>query len=485
MNLQSFWRWLTGKTDERIISRLNQNIREDVAVSKTTPFPLELILNRKHLEYWYSYLHGHLIAYQQWQEEQKFLTNKVTQLEILEQQLQEKQQEKQNLIDELATYPTRKFRERFYQDYYLLQNKLFELATEFQQQEALRRQQELITSISTYLEFFNGESNAFRKLARNQEQIYQDISLLFPVFLSTLHSLRNLFPHPDSSYIDQLIVDEAGQIPLHQVFSALVRSKKALIVGDPMQLVPVITLSNQQKEKYLEKAFLKRGLTETDYENFSPTTISAYHRGAGVNEELGDKGLGIMLVEHYRCVPVIASFCGSLCYPSMKIKTTAKPSLMGANLIAYHVNGKKTEGINQPEIEMVATIIEDLKKVGYSFNTPNNKQTIGVISPYRHQADNLYKYLQSRYQDCTKNVVGTVHTFQGGEKSVIILSTRQCREKDTLWFINRRPNLLNVAVSRAKELFILVGNLQRLKQGGGYTKQLVEYIETHGEIRED
>ncbi|MGI2909745.1 AAA domain-containing protein [Tolypothrix sp. VBCCA 56010] len=55
--------------------------------------------------------------------------------------------------------------------------------------------------------------------------------------------------------------------------------------------------------------------------------------------------------------------------------------------------------------------------------------------------------------------MGTIHTFQGGEKSVIILSTRQCRKEDSLWFINRRPNLLNVAVSRARELFILVGNL--------------------------
>ena len=78
--------------------------------------------------------------------------------------------------------------------------------------------------------------------------------------------------------------------------------------------------------------------------------------------------------------------------------------------------------------------------------------------------------------------MGTVHTFQGGQKSVIILSTRQCDSKDSLWFINRRPNLLNVAVSRARELFILVGNLERLR-AGEYSKLLVEYIEQFGEMR--
>ncbi len=66
---------------------------------------------------------------------------------------------------------------------------------------------------------------------------------------------------------------------------------------------------------------------------------------------------------------------------------------------------------------------------------------------------------------------------------MILLSTRQCRKEDSLWFINRRPNLLNVAVSRARELFILVGNLEHLEQGGGYTKMLVEHIRQHGEIR--
>lgn len=78
--------------------------------------------------------------------------------------------------------------------------------------------------------------------------------------------------------------------------------------------------------------------------------------------------------------------------------------------------------------------------------------------------------------------IGTVHTFQGGQKSTIIVSTRQSQPTDGLWFINRQPNLLNVAVSRAKELFILVGNLERLKTEG-YTQQLVDYIEQFGTIR--
>jgi superfamily I DNA and/or RNA helicase len=112
----------------------------------------------------------------------------------------------------------------------------------------------------------------------------------------------------------------------------------------------------------------------------------------------------------------------------------------------------------------------------------DSDNTIGVISPYRRQVDALTQRLKSRWSDFSPKSIGTVHTFQGGQKSVIIFSTRQCQSTDSLWFINRRPNLLNVAVSRARELFILVGNLARISEGG-YTRELVEYIKEFGEMR--
>lgn len=68
---------------------------------------------------------------------------------------------------------------------------------------------------------------------------------------------------------------------------------------------------------------------------------------------------------------------------------------------------------------------------------------------------------------------------------MIILSTKVCRQQHSINWINRRPNLLNVAVSRAKELFILVGNLHRLEdRSGEYTRQLVEHIREQGVILE-
>ena len=357
----------------------------------------------------------------------------------------------------------------------------FKRSFAFLQQEALRRKDDIIFSIKTYIDVLNHDWDAKRQFRQDGDKVYRDISLLFPVFFSTLHSIRRLFPYLHHHCIDQAIIDEAGQISVHLPFPLLVRSRRAMFLGDPWQLEPVISLSDEEKDIYREKAFLTRGLTDSDFDRYSPTSCTAYHRAAGGSAKEGDLGNSITLKQHYRCVPEIARFCASLCYPDMEIKTSPKSSGFGKNLIACHVEGTINDHVNVAEIDRVEALIEELLEAGYCLSSPENHNTIGVISPYRLQADAITERLQSRWGRSFKNSLGTVHKFQGGQKSVIILSTRQCQPTDSLWFINRRPNLINVAVSRTQELFILVGNLDVLLTEG-YTKQLVEYIEQFGEI---
>ncbi|UKP01546.1 DEAD/DEAH box helicase [Nostoc sp. UHCC 0870] len=425
---------------------------------------------------------GLLAEASNWQKQQNSFDSTQQQLESLQQELTDLINRRSQVETRLTTYPTKDFYSRFYTELHSLQVELFEWSWQFQQQEARRRKDEVIASMRTYIAVMNGEWDAYRQLSLNWRNIYRDISLLFPVFLCTLHSIRNLLPYPDSGCIDQVIVDEAGQIPPHQVFPVLVRCNRALIVGDPLQLEPVVNLSDQKKEEYRSKSFLEQGLTDVDYDRYSPTASTAYHRAAGASGQIQDIGQGIILKYHYRCAPVIADFCDRLCNYGMIIKTEPKASRLGTNLIGCHVEGKLENNVNWAEVDAVEALIEELLAAGYCLNSPDSNNTIGVISPYRRQVNALTQRLQSRWTNFSDKSIGTVHTFQGGQKSVIIFSTRQCQPTDSLWFINRRPNLLNVAVSRARELFILVGNLERISEGG-YTRELVEYIREVGEMR--
>ncbi|MHC5713148.1 MAG: AAA domain-containing protein [Nostoc sp.] len=131
----------------------------------------------------------------------------------------------------------------------------------------------------------------------------------------------------------------------------------------------------------------------------------------------------------------------------------------------------------------VETAIASLLKHGYDLDAADKSKTIGVMSPFSHQANALRYRLSNRWRNFSWDDIGTVHTFQGGEKAAIIFSPYQCHQEHSFWFLNGKPNLLNTAVSRARKLFILVGNLRELELAGGETKRLVEHIRQHGEIR--
>ena len=60
--------------------------------------------------------------------------------------------------------------------------------------------------------------------------------------------------------------------------------------------------------------------------------------------------------------------------------------------------------------------------------------------------------------------IGTVHRFQGGERSIVIFTTVVTRP-ESLPFLNERVNLLNVAVSRAKEHLLVIGHEPTLAAG--------------------
>ncbi|MGI2907606.1 DEAD/DEAH box helicase [Tolypothrix sp. VBCCA 56010] len=388
--LTTLWQKLTRTTERHILRKLHKQISAPVLATLATPFPFQIPLTRESLSAACSSVATQLEAAHQWHAKFQKLADTQTHLDSLQRRQDDLVAQKKLVEKRLAGYPTQDFYTRFYTEHHPLAVHLFEWSWQYLQLQALQRKHEVIASLKTYISVLSGEWEAYRTFGRDWRNIYSDLSLLFPVITSTLHSVRNLLPYPDSGCIDQLIVDEAGMIPVHQLFPTLVRCKKALVVGDPLQLEPVISFSKQTLEQYCTQAFLERGLSESDYDRYSPTagdTATAYHRAAGASGQSGDLGNGIILKEHHRCVPPIITFSDRLCNYGLIIKTPDKASALGSNLIAYHVEGKYESHTNPEETRAVEAIIEELLKYGYCIDSPDNEKTIGVISPYRRQAN--------------------------------------------------------------------------------------------------
>ncbi|MHC5597516.1 MAG: AAA domain-containing protein [Nostoc sp.] len=477
----SWWKkillWFSGRTERQIVTKTATACQPAILNTVNSIFPVKVPETRNDLIQQAWLVSERLANAEELNTVQKRLKEIAGDMTNTEYQRDEVSRELTFLENTLAI-PLEDFYASFYQNFHYQHKELFELSRKFITQQALCNKERVKGSLELYSNVLAGGNwKDKKKMAENLNEHIKNVSLFFPVITSTLLSIKNILPWVEEC-VDRTIVDEAGMIDLHKTFPLLVRSRKAIIVGDPLQIEPVITLSKQRRNEYCQTAFLNRGLTEIDYHRYSPEeeySATTYHRAAGASGEDNDQGQGICLIEHYRCQPSIIEYCNAIAKYGLEVKTPPVTSLLNSHLVAYHVEGSISRNVNQEEILAVSDVIQHLQKQGYSL------QDIGVISPFNVHAMALRENLTQKFSGLDKKSVGTIHTFQGSEKKVIILSTKVCGIQDNVNWINKRPNLLNVAVSRAKELFILVGNLYTLEKGK-LTRQLVEHIREYGDI---
>ncbi|WP_260446874.1 AAA domain-containing protein [Nostoc sp. 2RC] len=478
--------WLTRSTEQQILKKTASKCEQYILQTIDTPFPVKNPNNRSIFIQELGYVNTRIERTIEFQNIKNHLREGVEKTQRFTNELHSISTELVALENRLKIN-LKDFYHDFHVDYHEEHKRLFELSRQLLKQEALRNKEDVKKALTAYSNFITGSERNRRYFSQNLEKLEENlkaISLIFPVITSTLLSVKNMLPCV-TDCIDRIIVDEAGMIPQHQTFPLLFRCRNAIIVGDPLQIEPIINLSNPRGEQYRDSAFIKRGLSELDYHLYSPEETelaTTYHRAAGASGEDGDAGQGIKLVEHYRCQPSIIQFCDRIVGYGLQVKTKPASSLLTTNLVAYHVEGSIQNNVNAEEVAVVSEVIKHLISQGYS------PEDIGVISPFSIHAQALKHSLpkQKELSGLQKEAIGTIHQFQGSQKRVIILSTKVCRPQDnrSCDWLNSKPNFLNVAVSRAEELFILVGNLYRLEKAQGYTRKLVEHIREHGEIFE-
>lgn len=357
------------------------------------------------------------------------------------------------------------FADYFRTNFYSLNYRLYIQSLRFMEQYALKNKDKVLKAIG-YLKAENQfeyikEHYGFKK--EKLEDMLKWISLVYPVSTSTLASIPQMFqgvyPNNVKPY-NIVLADEAGMINVIDMIPALRRANRAIIVGDPKQLPPIVQLDDvfsvDLEEKY-NPIFIER---------YNPLKISAFHRAAGTLEG-GYKaiGRGVILDEHRRCAPQIAKlFIDIAEYEGLKI-CTHNPNnkafyKIKEQLIFFDIKAAKNlkfGKVNLAEIKIIDTILKKLSNAGYDL-----KKDVGIITPYRNQESELIKAFGQILDHSDKeSKIGTVHKFQGAEFKVIIFSS-VVNEEDSLDFINQDPSLINVAISRAKEIFIAVGDFVAL-----------------------
>lgn len=251
----------------------------------------------------------------------------------------------------------------------------------------------------------------------------------YPVVLSTTYSLRSSLS--SAFTYDYVIVDEASQVDLATGVLALSCAKNAVVVGDLKQLPNVI---DDKTKKETNEIFKNYNIS--DKYNYSKhsllSSVSEVYNGVS----------RVMLREHYRCNPQIIGFCNQKFYDN-QLLILSEEQLDKNPLVVYKtVAGNHSR--NRTNIRQIDVI---LKEVIPNEKIDINNDSVGVVTPYRNQTEQLKKAFST-----TKVKADTVDKFQGQEKDVIILSTVD----DEITDFADDPNRLNVAVSRAINQLIVV-----------------------------
>lgn len=225
---------------------------------------------------------------------------------------------------------------------------------------------------------------------------------------------------------DYVIMDEASQVDITTGALALSCAMNAVIVGDSKQLPNVISREEKQAIQVIQTAFHVDDRYNALMHSFLTSCIDVFAEAPTT-----------LLREHYRCHPKIIEFCNQRFYDNQLITMTTNMGQEEAIRVVQTVKGNHARNkFNQREIDVITQ--EILPQYA-------DKGSIGIITPYHNQAQAINRIIG-------EDIASTVHKYQGRECDTIIMSTVDSSPTA----FSDDPNLLNVAISRAKAHLCIV-----------------------------
>ena len=289
--------------------------------------------------------------------------------------------------------------------------------------------------------------------------LWGTLFLTVPVVSTTFASFGRLFSHLWDSKIGWLLIDEAGQASAKAAVGAIMRSQRVVVVGDPLQLEPIVGLPSSV-QSILHKEIKAHDMALSDFTSVQKRADFIEHHGTILeSDEENSIWVGSPLRVHRRCNSPMFDISNVTTYKGLMVQgkeagKSALPSSCWIDVPSVTNNGHwiEEEGIHAEQL-VRELIYKDV-----------DKDDIYLISPFRDVVKGLTELFESNKLIDVKKRVGTIHTVQGKEAKVVILvlGSDPKNEGARAWAA-LKPNLLNVAVTRAKEKLYIIGNKDKWK----------------------
>ncbi|NUJ09637.1 AAA domain-containing protein [Bacillus paranthracis] len=296
------------------------------------------------------------------------------------------------------------------------------------------------------------------------QAMFDTIFLLTPIISSTFASVSRFLRDLKTEDIGWLFIDEAGQATPQSTIGAIWRSRNVVVVGDPLQIPPVVTLSDDQLKLIANESagitsessfFYHLTRSEVSVQEFAD--LNNKYGGTMSDSKNNTKWLGSPLRVHRRCDSPMFEICNKTTYQDKMLHATKNKDMVEDPMYMsqwFNIGGRTTGSGNHYIPEQGQKAIEIANK----FTQNNPGKDCYIISPFVSVVQKL-KQINKNAVENKKIEIGTVHTFQGKEAPLVILVLGVDDQRTgPLDWASSTPNLLNVAASRAKKYFVVIGN---------------------------
>lgn len=296
------------------------------------------------------------------------------------------------------------------------------------------------------------------------ERAWQTLFLLVPVVSTTFSSVGSMFARLGRESIGWVLVDEAGQATPQAAAGALWRARRAVLVGDPLQLEPVVTMPAALQRRLLRA----HGVDE----HWLPSATSAQAVADRTNRygtylpapDTDDEHVwvGSPLRVHRRCEEPMFTVSNEVAYGGLMVHGTEprafpdaeRSGLLPSRWLNTDDPARPSDAPwGQRDRRAFEFVLDGLHRHGVDV------ERVRVIAPFRALVAECQKVCRGR-DGWTPALIqercATVHRAQGKEADVVVLVLGGGRPGAREWAA-RTPHLLNVAASRAKRRLYVIG----------------------------
>jgi len=320
------------------------------------------------------------------------------------------------------------------------------------------------SQVKTELMSLNSEIKAIRNRLLEIEKLLEEtkINVLSEAKLvATTLTKTYLSKELDNINFDVLIVDEASMAPMPMVYWAASKVKKGItIVGDFKQLPPICVSADDIAKKWLGRSIYQQlNIDSIEKAKTQTNLLKIQYRMHPDISEVPNKEIYGGLLENHKSVK----------------NNTLKDPVSGNSALCLIDTSLHNPWCSQFEsggrFNLISAIL-CVRLCEKIFESLDEEGTIGIITPYSKQASLIQKIINDTPSiSQLENIrVSTVHSFQGGDETIIIFDSLEGDGAKKWSLINEYNNtdgaklLLNVALTRAKKKLYIISNSRYIRE---------------------